>query len=248
MDPNVIPPLLKIATRSDLVVDALRDAILSGRLNPGDVLVERQLAESLGVSKTPVREALIALSARGLVAPNRNHGATVRRLLPIDVQKVYQVRILLEPWAFGETARRQSTEHIEQAREALKEATRYLDAPDAPPELIATNRRFHRMLYSGCGNELIIRRLDEMQDLTALGIATVLWSNRPTWRAERDEHQQILAAVDAGKPSNVESLTRKHIQASLTALSTMMEETDGSQVSQSPASQKPRRGKAAVRQ
>ena len=238
MDPDVIPPLLKVATRSDLVVDALRDAILSGRLKPGDVLVERQLAESLGVSKTPVREALIALSASGLVAPNRNHGATVRRLLPVDVQKVYQVRILIEPWAIGETARRRSTEHIEQARAALEETTRYLDAPEAPPELIAINRRFHRLLYAGCGNELIIRRLDEMQDLTALGIATVLWSRRPTWRTERDEHQEILAAVDAGKVPTVESLTRKHIQASLTELSTMMEAE-----AEAATAAKPRRGR-----
>lgn len=227
MDPDVIPPLLKVATRSDLVVDALRDAILSGRLKPGDLLVERQLAESLGVSKTPVREALIALTARGLVTANRNHGATVRRLSPADVQKVYQVRILLEPWALGETARRQSTEHIEKARASLAVATSYLDAPEAPPELIAANREFHRHLYSGCGNELIISRLDEMQDLTALGIATVLWSNRPTWRQERDEHQQMLAAVEEAKTSTVEALARKHIQASLTALSTMMAANDG---------------------
>ena len=94
-----LPPLPRSTTTSDLVVDSIRDAILSGRLAPGETLVERRLAELLGVSKTPVREALIALAVSGLVTVTPNRGAVVRAVDVEDVRKAYEVRLLLEPWA-----------------------------------------------------------------------------------------------------------------------------------------------------
>src|SRR5215211_5972136 len=96
---GALQPVARATTASDLVADSIRAAILSGQLKPGETLVERRLAVQLGVSKTPVREALIALSTSGLVAVNPNRGVTVRRLTLDDIRKCYEVRLLLEPWA-----------------------------------------------------------------------------------------------------------------------------------------------------
>src|SRR5437763_5947954 len=211
----VLPPLPRSTTTSDLVVDAIREAIRAGRIAPGETLVERRLADLLGVSKTPVREALIALAANGLVTVSPNRGAVVRNVSTDDVCKAYEVRLLLEPWAVAKAVRDGGT--VESARAHLEEARRLLPGTDHVPLSLA-NRRFHRELYAGCGNEIVVRQLDSLQELAALGAVSIIWEQSPTWRAEYDEHAEILAAAEAGEAETAERLLRKHIRQSLRRL------------------------------
>ncbi len=204
-----LPPLPRSTTTSDLVVDSIRDAILSGRLAPGETLVERRLAELLGVSKTPVREALIALAVSGLVTVTPNRGAVVRAVDVEDVRKAYEVRLLLEPWAVAKAVREGAA--LDEARANLKEARKLLPGTDHVPLSLA-NRRFHRALYAGCGNEIVVRQLDTLQELAALGAVAMIWRQSPTWHAEYDEHAEILAAAEAGNADAAERLLRRHIR------------------------------------
>ncbi|MFC4585392.1 GntR family transcriptional regulator [Sphaerisporangium corydalis] len=232
----ILRPVARSTTRTDLVADSIRAAILSGRIKPGETLVERRLAEQLGVSKTPVREALIGLASTGLVTISPNRGVSVRVLSAADLRKAQELRLLLEPWAIanattagtddasgtgeatgsvrtagaGKAAGAEASEALEQARGLL--------SGDDPTALSLANRRFHRALYSRCGNELVIAQLDNLQDLTSLGTVTVLWRHWPTWREEFAEHETILAAVRAGDAALAESLTRTHIGRSVTHL------------------------------
>ena len=215
-DTSVLPPLGRATTRSDLVAASIRAAILSGRLKPDEVLVERRIAEQLGVSKTPVREALIAMTSSGLLTPTRNRGVAVRRLEPADVRRIYEMRMLLEPWAAGQVARTGRFDAGD-AHRALDEATRCVEADDHVGLGLA-NRRFHRSLYSACENDLTVRALDDLQDLTALGTVTLLWEQWPTWRTELEEHREILAAVEEGRAADSEELLRTHIQRSISRL------------------------------
>lgn len=226
MQGNVLSPLVDSVTRSNRVTSAVREAILSGNLRPGETLIERQLAQMLGVSKTPVREALIALTSSGLVVSSPNRGVSVRELTAADVKEIYEVRLLLEPWAVGRTAERGSKDTVERVRAALSE-TQALLTDDSSDQLDGThsrqlslaNRAFHRELYSGCGNRLIVRRLDELQDLTALSTLSVLWKQWPTWRAEYAEHCSIFQMIESGDHESAERLVREHIQNSVTRLS-----------------------------
>ena len=211
-----LPPLGRSTTRSDLVAASIKSAILSGRLRPDEVLVERRIAEQLGVSKTPVREALISLTSSGLLTPTRSRGIAVRRLRPEDVQHIYEMRILVEPWAAGQVAAEGGFDAAD-ARQALTDAARFVEADDHAG-LSLTNRRFHRSLYSTCTNELVVRALDDLQDLTALGTVSLLWEQWPTWRHELQEHVDILAAVQEGRARDAEELMRGHIQRSITRL------------------------------
>ncbi|MDH2424022.1 GntR family transcriptional regulator [Sphaerisporangium sp. TRM90804] len=212
-----LQPVARATTRTDLVAGSIRTAILSGRIKPGETLVERRLAEQLGVSKTPVREALIGLAASGLVTISPNRGVTVRVLDTVDLRKATEVRLLLEPWAVAGAARHARPGGLPSARRALAEAGELLSGQD-PAALSLANRRFHRALYSGCGNELVTAHLDNLQDLTALGAVTVLWRRWPTWREEFEEHERILLAAEAGDAAQAERLTRAHVKRSLTHL------------------------------
>lgn len=213
------PRLVGEATsRTDLVVSALREMIIGGQLKPGDTLVERHLAELLGVSKTPVREALIALAASGLVQVSRNRGVVVRRPGADDMWKVFELRLLLEPWAIGRAATpRQGTDAVAAAAAvALDESLMLLDGGDQA-RLSLANRRFHRALYRACGNELVVRDLDQMQDLISVGFV-LLWerSSWPVWREEYDEHREILAAVQARDADAAATAAREHIERAMT--------------------------------
>ena len=211
-----LPPLGPATTRSDLVAASIRTAILSGRLKPDEVLVERRIAEQLGVSKTPVREALIAMTSSGLLTPTRNRGVAVRRLRTADVRRIYEMRILLEPWATAQVAAAGGFDATD-ARDALAAADRCAAADDQAGLSLA-NRRFHRSLYAGCANDLVVRSLDDLQDLTALGTVSLLWEKWPTWRSELQEHREILRAVEEGRAADAEELLRRHIQRSITRL------------------------------
>jgi len=227
---SVLAPLPRSTTASDLVVEAIRSAIVTGRLRPGETLVERRLAEQLGVSKTPVREALIALAAAGLVTVTPGRGTVVRELNAEDVRQAYEVRALLEPWAVARTVRQAGPAAVTSARAALYEAGAHLSAADHVPLSLA-NRRFHRALYAGCGNALVIAQLDALQELAALGAVALIWTNRPDrsdqaapgpaqppWRTEHADHEAILEAVEAGAADRAERLTRRHIRQSVQRL------------------------------
>lgn len=212
------PPLGQGVSQSDLVAEAVRAAILSGQLRADEVLVERRLAASLGVSKTPVREALIMLTNTGLVTTMRNRGVVVRRLTKDDARYIYEQRLLLEPWAVGSAVRRSNIEQTN--REDFSEAERLWSQSDKrreepSQELVITNRRFHRALYRRCENHLVVATLDSLQDLTALATMSVFWELSPTWAPENEEHHGILRAALAGDADEAEHLMYTHIERSL---------------------------------
>ncbi|CAG6398980.1 GntR family transcriptional regulator [Streptomyces cocklensis] len=194
-----VPP-----SRSEAVLDSLKHAILTGELKPGQALVEADLAERLHVSKTPVREALKTLAASGLVTTSAYKGAAVREVDQAHARCVYDMRLLLEPAA---AARSATSERIGQdAREALERADRAADTA----ERSLANRAFHRALYSGCGNPLLVKSLDDLRDQTAL-LSSAAWSRQPSWELEAAEHRAILQAAEAGDAELVRDLMHRHI-------------------------------------
>lgn len=206
-------PLLGAAapTRTGLIVEALKSAIISGQLRPGQVLVERKIAEQLGVSKTPVREALIILERSGLLALE-NRSIAVRSLSFTDIRHVYEERVLLEPWAIIDAAR--FDKDFSAAGAALADAKHHQAAGDNAARALA-NRRFHRGMYASSENSFVVRALDSLQDLTALAVAGVLWERWPQWEIEATEHEAIYEAARAGRADSAADLMRQHISASI---------------------------------
>ncbi|MDX3663327.1 GntR family transcriptional regulator [Streptomyces sp. ID05-26A] len=190
------------ASRTDFVLESIKEAILYGKLKPGQALVETDLAAMLNVSKTPVREALKTLAGSGLVVMSPYKGATVRVVDAEMAASVYDVRLLVEPEALRRSVALGAD--FSEARSALEEV------PDLAQRSLA-NRRFHRALYAGCGNPLLVGILDGLRDQTAL-ITVAGWGVCPTWDAEEAEHRAILVAAEEGFGDAAADLLRRHVK------------------------------------
>ncbi|SFR28602.1 DNA-binding transcriptional regulator, GntR family [Lentzea waywayandensis] len=190
------------ASRTDFVLESIKEAILYGKLKPGQALVETDLAATLNVSKTPVREALKTLAGSGLVVMSPYKGATVRAVDAAMAASVYDVRMLMEPEALRRSV--VAGADFGEARSALD------DTSDLARRSLA-NRRFHRALYAGCGNPLMVQILDGLRDQAAL-ITVAGWGISPTWDAEEAEHRAILVAAEEGFGDAAADLLRRHIQ------------------------------------
>jgi DNA-binding GntR family transcriptional regulator len=202
MDISVpIPPPL---SRTEHVLKTIKHAILSGQLSSGSQLVETDLAARFGVSKTPVREALKTLAGSGLVEMSQYKGATVRTVDAAMARSVYDVRVLLEPEALHRSLALGTS--LSAAGEALDRAEGATDRA----ERSLTNRDFHRSLYAGCGNPLLVRILDDLRDQTAL-VSAAVWETVPSWERESEEHREILAAALAGDADGASARLRAHI-------------------------------------
>lgn len=197
------------ASRTEVVLEEIRRGILNRELLPGQPLVEAELAAKLGVSKTPVREALKVLSNSGLVTFSPYKGASVCVVDAELAKAVYDVRLVLEPEAVRRTLERRDPTLLEDAAEALKEASAAISDRDQAA-LSLLNRRFHRALYSGCGNPLLVTILDDLKDRAAL-ISIVGWEANPSWRKEWNEHKAILAAAKKGDAQTASDLLRNHV-------------------------------------
>lgn len=197
-------------SRGDRVRDALQEAILNGTLKQGAPLVERELSARLGVSKTPIREALKQLRSSGLVVANSYQGMSVRTLDAETVSDVSGSRAVVEPEAVRLAVGRLGPGPRPNARRTLAEAEALLGA-DQPAQLGLINRTFHRELYAECGNELLIDFLDKLQGLNVF-IATAGWRAEATYDTEWQEHASVLEACEAGDGDRAADLLREHIQ------------------------------------
>jgi len=200
-----------LPSRTVAVLEAIKHAILVGELKPGRSLVETDLAAVLGVSKTPVREALKTLAGAGLVTMHPYKGAVVRVVDDEQVRHIYDLRLLLEPEALGRAVT--ASHDWNNAHDALDRA----DASADQAERSLANRDFHHELYAGCGNPLLVRMLDDLRDQTAL-VSAVAWRHEPTfplsvpsWEREAAEHRSVLDAAETGDADRAARLLHGHI-------------------------------------
>jgi DNA-binding GntR family transcriptional regulator len=227
-------------SRTEAVLDAIKHAILAGELRPGQGLVETELAQLLGVSKTPVREALKTLAGAGLVTMSPYRGATVRAIDPASAAAIYDLRVLLEP----EAVRRAVQDSTVQASAvqagavqagavqagavqadgvqagagrpddgtwtAAQAALAAADAAADRAQRSLANREFHRTLYLACGNSLLVKVLDDLRDQTAL-VSVLSWEQGASWQQEAAEHRAILAAARSGAADEAAALLHAHI-------------------------------------
>lgn len=134
-------------TVEDMVVAAIREAILSGVFAPGEKLPQEALAQSLGVSRIPVRSALRQLEAEGLATFSPHRGATVRSLSPLDVAEIYQLRIVLETFALRSAISSIEAPDIDE----LEVMADRLDALGEGEEWLDLRERFYERLYGVAG-------------------------------------------------------------------------------------------------
>lgn len=198
--------------QGQVVYRRLLDDIRSGALHPGARLRETELADRLGISRTPVREAIRQLEADGLVIHLPRQGATIRSLDHAEVVELYEMRAVLEGTAARLAARAASD--IELA-ELVALNTDLAMAP-AAPQAREVNRQFHRMLLDAARNRFLVKSMSALQKtLLILGPTTLADPSRAT--AAVAEHSAVLTALQARDGANAEAAMRAHVDAALAA-------------------------------
>ena len=195
---------------SETAYQRLFEAILDGRLRPGQRLREIELAEALGVSRTPIREALWRLEMQGLVAHAPRKGMVIRTLAHQEVTELYLMREVLEGTAAALGARHASEAEILTLEEMVREDAARLDDPDA---LARSNRIFHETLYRAAHNRYLVQLLAGLRaSMSLLGRTSLSVAGRAA--AAQEEHQDIVSAIAARQPDAAEAAARKHIRGS----------------------------------
>jgi DNA-binding GntR family transcriptional regulator len=207
MPPTPVAPAVVTATRADQVCDILAEQISSGELPPGADLRELDLAARYGVSRTPVREALLRLSGYGLVTLS-GRSARVRQITRAEVRHVFQVRMALELTAVRLACGKLTADDF-----ARLEAVTPAD-PDAA-DAAASGRldsALHTLIAERSGNPVLAREVGKCRDLIRL--AQQQLGRNPRWVAnEVREHAAVVAALRAGdRAASVQAL-RAHLRA-----------------------------------
>ena len=178
---------------TDSIAEHLREAILSQTLPGGMPLIEKQLAEEFGVSKTPVREALLRLAQTGLVDFVHAKGATVHQLDFIEMQDVLEMRFVLEPLALKQSAPKLTGDDIRTLEHLLATAAKPQTQQNLS-KLSEVNNSFHNALYSRADNVLLLKWLSDLNDRRRL-ISVKGWKTENRSSEERKEHKAILQAI-----------------------------------------------------
>lgn len=203
------------------VVDYLRRAILSGELAPGTRLVQAELATSLQISVTPIREALWELNSQGLIDLDAFRGAVVHTPTLVELEDIFEVRAALLPISV-----RRGIRHI--TPQQLDTAATILDQMEAEPDQtqwIELNRDFHKQLYGDRPNQHLQAVLERMADIASiyinLSFAQATGTENEPKLAQRDaseqEHRAILDAYRQQNEALATDLTLAHIASTLDA-------------------------------
>lgn len=186
--------------------------IKSGQLLPGARLRETELAERLGISRTPVREAIRQLEADGLVTHQARQGATIRNLDYAEVIELYEMRSVLEGTASRLAARMAQRVEVVELTE-LNDALATSEPGAAAQEL---NRQFHRTLLDAARNRFLVKTMSALQKtLLILGPTTLSDPTRP--EAAAAEHAAVIRAIAAHDGDAAEAAMRAHVEAALNA-------------------------------
>jgi DNA-binding GntR family transcriptional regulator len=205
------------STKSDFAYALVRNKILTLEYGPGATLNQAVLARDLGISTTPLREALRRLKSEGLVELDAHRDARVTTLSAEEARDLLEMRRALDPLAASLAAERRTRTDIGAMRGAFAELRPLTNRPGAD-DLVA-HRRFHRAIYAASHNELLIATLESLWDRADRYRVLGLQETRD--ETERDEtaaeHQALLDAVVAGDATAAAEVMRRHIRSSLGA-------------------------------
>lgn len=199
--------------RTSLADEAYRQltlAIINRDLRPGDRLVMDELADSLGISRTPIREALQKLELERVIDPQPRRGYIVRELSDKEVELQYEARLAIEPFALGEVARR-GGDVVKRLRVTYERLCQ--ETPETLFDIFRITREFHLTMVSVLDNEFLDRMME------------VIWNTGMSFRvfAEIDqqdevadfagEHRELIEAAESGDPTTASEAAAQHILA-----------------------------------
>lgn len=192
---------------------AIKEAILLGQFEPGQALVEEQIAEALTISRTPVREALALLEHENLIAPRNGRRLYVRELTREEFESMFVANETVEPFLVRHAALRATEAQLEAIHAAIGRGKQSAAAADIAGAL-RSGRDFHRLVGKTSGNAPLtefVARNEERTDLYLLSYAKVV--DVPGMNASNREHEAIFHAIAGHDPETAARLVIYHCQA-----------------------------------
>lgn len=194
----------------ELVLEAIREAIINGTLKPRERLMEIQLAEELGVSRTPIREALRKLELEGFIVMVPRKGAYVADFSFKDIADIFEIRAALEGLAAGLAAERITDDELENMERLLAEKAEAINQQDIE-RLVDADTKFHDALYKASRNErldtIISNLREQIQRFRATSLA---YPGRS--KQSLDEHRSIVEAIQSRHVQSARQAAQEHIE------------------------------------
>jgi len=220
-----VKPLKRQPSRLvDDIHQRLLEMISMGRLSPDSKLHQNRLADELGVSRTPIREALLRLEREGLVYTQPGRGMFVKGVRRAEIRELYEARGTLEPLVARMACERATAKDV-----AAIEAIQRRHERTYPGDVglaFRSNLELHTELVKPCGNQVLLRFLESVWHQGAAFRIFAYYARDPETTTEMvKEHRQIVDAMKAADGAAVEKLLRRHIRAAYESLAKQLDET-----------------------
>lgn len=194
----------------EIVCENLRDAIKKGILEPGERLMEVQLADELGISRTPVREAIRKLEQEGYVIMMPRRGTYVSNISEGDIKEIFEIRSALESLATGLAARRIEPNELEKLQNLLNEIGGYIKKNDIE-KIVETDIKFHGLLYQVSRNERLVSIISNLKEQLAR-FRTLSMSHPGRLQETFEEHSEMVEAISDGDVSAARDAAERHME------------------------------------
>lgn len=200
----------------EVVCETLREAICDGILEPGERLMEIQIAEELGVSRTPVREAIRKLELEGYVIMLPRRGTYVANLSIKDINEVYEIRASIDALAAGLAAERITDDELEQMERMLVATVEAFDKGDMD-RVVEYDTKFHDVLYCASRNARLVGIINNLREqLTRFRSISMAYPGR--MKKTMEEHGRMVEAIAQRDVELAQQLARQHMENSEQAL------------------------------
>ena len=190
----------------DVVFNTLREAILKGELKPGERLMELQLAAKLGVSRTPIREAIRMLEQEGLAVTIPRKGAEVAKMTEKDMEDVLQIRDALDELAASIACEQMTKEQLDTLTETMHEFEESTKSKDLK-KIAAADVQFHDIIYQATGNPKLVNMLNNLREQ--------MYRYRVEYLKREDAHETLLAEHDR----IIETIEKRNKEEAMRAVS-----------------------------
>ncbi len=208
----------------DVVFHTLREAILKGELKPGERLMELQLAGKLGVSRTPIREAIRMLEQEGLAVTIPRRGAEVAKMTEKDMEDVLQIRDALDELAVSIACRQMTAEQLDTLRRTMQEFALYTKTGDVR-KIAEADVKFHDIIYQSTGNPKLVSMLSNLREQMYRYRVEYLKDER-NYPALIQEHSEIVEGLSDKDLPKVTAAMHKHVRNQVTAVKEMIREQE----------------------
>jgi len=210
-------------TRTQMVVDILREKILSGDIKAGEPLRQDALAKEFDVSRIPVREALLQLEAQGLVHFEAHKGATATELSLAKIEELFNLRVLLEGHVLEQAIDKMTEAHTDQAREILASFDEALDTGTRIEKWSELNYAFHETLYRAADMPQTMEIIQQLNTKSDRYIRMQLLFTTGVDKAEQ-EHNELLELCEKKDTTAAVALLKKHIEEAGDAIRDLLQQ------------------------